>query len=209
MNDFSDLSWEDMEHLVGELFEKKGYDVEVTKLTGDFGIDVWVEKNGMKIGIQVKHWNNDVGFDDVAKTLGSNLGKANRYIIISTKSGFTPQALEHQRQHSHLIELWDTSRFRKELDGLNIFPNSIKQPVTFRCEKTNSILDYGKPKREDSQKISKSTQISLYSFISGIIALFFTEHIWYISIPLFVIAIMIPLIKAMWQVADWAERKIR
>ncbi len=114
-NEFMKFSWRQMEELTGKLFEKKGYSVEVTQASGDFGIDVWASKNEEKIGIQVKHWNKDVGFDDVTKTLGSNLGKANKYILISTKSFFTNQAWDHQRQHSHLIELWDTNRFREEL----------------------------------------------------------------------------------------------
>ena len=114
-NNFVRFNWRQMEELTGKLFTKKGYSVEVTQASADFGIDVWATKNGEKIGIQVKHWNQDVGFDDVTKTLGSNLGKANKYILISTKSFFTNQAWEHQRQHSHLIELWDTNRFRKEL----------------------------------------------------------------------------------------------
>jgi len=114
-NNFSRFSWRDMEELTGKLFEKKGYTVKVTQASSDFGIDVWATKNSEIIGIQVKHWNNDVGFDDVTKTLGSNLGKATKYILISTKSFFTNQAWTHQKQHSHLIDLWDTNRFRKEL----------------------------------------------------------------------------------------------
>jgi HJR/Mrr/RecB family endonuclease len=114
-NNFENLGWRQMEELTGELFRKKGYSVELTPSTGDYGIDVWAKKDGMIIGIQVKKWRNDVGFDDVAKTLGSNLSKANKYILISTTSFFTPQAWEHQRQHSTIIELWDTNRFKKEL----------------------------------------------------------------------------------------------
>jgi len=111
-----------MEELTGKLFEKMGYSVEVTKQSGDFGIDVWATNESMKIGIQVKKWKSNVGFDDVSKTLGSNLGKANKYILISTDSFFTSQALEWQSQHSHMIELWDTDRFKKELNdsGLTI-----------------------------------------------------------------------------------------
>lgn len=129
-NGFANFSWREMEELTGKLFEKKGYSVEVTKSTSDFGIDVWAERNGEKIGIQVKKWKNDVGFDEVTKTLGSNLGKANKYILISTISFFTNQAWEHQRQHSHLIELWDTNRFRKELRDNFIKQSNSNKPVT-------------------------------------------------------------------------------
>jgi len=114
-NNFSNISWKEMEELTGELFRKKGYSVEVTQSTNDYGIDVWAIKDEMIIGIQVKKWQSDVGFDDVAKTLGSNMSKANKYILISTTSFFTPQALNHQRLHSAIIELWDTNRFKNEL----------------------------------------------------------------------------------------------
>jgi restriction system protein len=112
---FSKFDWRQMEELTGKLFEKKGYEVEVTQGSGDYGIDVWAKKDGMTLGIQVKKWRNDVGFEDVAKTLGSNMSKANKYILISTTSFFTPQAWKHQKQHSTIIELWDTNKFRQEL----------------------------------------------------------------------------------------------
>ena len=140
-NQFSRFSWRQMEELTGKLFEKKGYDVEVTQASADFGIDVWASKNGEKVGIQVKHWSKDVGFDDVTKTLGSNLGKANRYILISTKSFFTNQAWEHQKQHAHLIELWDTNKFRQELR--DNFVNTTKSNPTTIQTNTDSF-DYDK-----------------------------------------------------------------
>ena len=114
-NNFLNISWREMEELAGELFRRKGYSVKVTQATNDYGIDVWAIKDEMVTGIQVKKWQSDVGFDDVAKTLGSNMSKANKYILISTTSFFTPQALKHQRLHSTIIELWDTNRFKKEL----------------------------------------------------------------------------------------------
>jgi len=122
-NNFLEISWRKMEELTGELFRRKGYSVKVTQSSNDYGIDVWAKKDGMVIGIQVKKWHSDVGFDDVAKTLGSNMSKANKYILISTTSFFTPQAWRHQRQHSTIIELWDTDRFKKELRK-----NFAKQP---------------------------------------------------------------------------------
>jgi len=141
---FLRYSWREMEDLTGKLFKKKGYSVEVTQGSVDFGIDVWAEKDGITTGIQVKKWNSDVGFDDVTKTLGSNLGKANKYILISTTSFFTPQAWEHQRQHSHLIELWDTDRFRKELrDNFIKIPYS-KPPATFVKDDKIDSFDFDK-----------------------------------------------------------------
>jgi len=121
-NNFQRFSWENAEDLVGKLFEKKGYVVTVgiegpngiRKRQGDFGIDVEAKNASEYLGIQVKHWNNDVGFEDVAKTLGVSQ-KYNKVIIVSTKSGFTLQAQNHAADNHYLIELWDSNRFKQEL----------------------------------------------------------------------------------------------
>ena len=121
-NNFSRFSWQQAEDLVGKLFEKKGYSVTVgvptadggTKRQGDFGIDVEAKDEREYLGIQVKHWSMDVGFEDVAKTLGV-AQKFNKVIIVSTKSGFTSQAWEHAQKNPYLIELWDSNKFKNEL----------------------------------------------------------------------------------------------
>jgi len=124
------VTWKQAEDLVGKLFEKKGYNVTVgvptldgkIKRNGDFGIDVRARNDEHYLGIQVKHWNSNVDFDDVAKTLGV-AQEYNKVIIVSTKSGFTPQALQHASNNSSLIELWDSARFIQELKdhSLNIY----------------------------------------------------------------------------------------
>ena len=121
-NNFSRFSWQQAEDLVGKLFEKKGYSVTIgvptadggTKRQGDFGIDVEAKNEKEYLGVQVKHWSMDVGFEDVAKTLGV-AQKFNKVIIVSTKSGFTSQALEHAQKNPYLIELWDSNKFKNEL----------------------------------------------------------------------------------------------
>ena len=86
--------------------KKKGYSVEVTKPTGDFGIDVEAKKDKKFIGIQVKHWkkSSNVRFEDVAKTLGV-AQKFEKVIIVSTKSGFTPQSWKYAQMYQDKIEL--------------------------------------------------------------------------------------------------------
>ncbi len=121
-NNFVRFSWQQAEDLVGKLFEKKGYSITVgvptadggTKRQGDFGIDVEAKNGKEYLGIQVKHWSMDVGFEDVAKTLGV-AQKFNKVIIVSTKSGFTSQALQHAEKNPYLIELWDSNKFKNEL----------------------------------------------------------------------------------------------
>ena len=133
-NNFSRFSWQQAEDLVGKLFEKKGYTVTIgvptadggTKRQGDFGIDVEAKNGKEYLGIQVKHWSMDVGFEDVAKTLGV-AQKFNKVIIVSTKSGFTSQALEHAQNNPYLIELWDSNKFKNELRQYLISSTNIQE----------------------------------------------------------------------------------
>ncbi|MDC6463363.1 restriction endonuclease [Nitrosopumilus sp.] len=121
-DDIETLTFEEAEDLVGKLFEANGYDVTIgvtakdgsNKRSQDGGIDVRVEKGNKKIGIQVKHWKDNVSFPSVSGTLGVSKGFT-KMIVISTISGFTKSALEFAKEN-HDIELWDSKKFKKELN---------------------------------------------------------------------------------------------
>jgi len=154
---FSRFTWRHMEELTGKLFEKKGYEVTVTQSTGDFGIDVEAKNSTEFLGIQVKHWNQDVGFEDCAKTIGVS-NKYNKAIIISTKSGFTPQSWTFQQENSYRLELWNTDRFKKELrENLIDFTDQI----TFdqQIEKDDKIVQSLKNDKIDSFDFDKGFNI--------------------------------------------------
>jgi len=114
-NNFSNYNPYQMEDLVGKLFEKKGYESEVTQKSGDFGIDVWAKNLNEKIGIQVKHQENDVGYDTIVKTVGSVITKANKVIIVSTKSAFSKQCYEYQINYPHFVFLWNSKKLKEEI----------------------------------------------------------------------------------------------
>ena len=102
------------EKLVAHLFAKKGYSAEVTRGSGDMGVDVMARNSTEAITIQVKKWNANVGGPDVHKTLGSMVSqKATRAIVITT-SDFTNQAYEIQKSGSP-IDLWNGKRLNAEL----------------------------------------------------------------------------------------------
>jgi hypothetical protein len=85
------------EELIGELLERIGFeDVEVTKRSGDGGIDV---RGVLTVGgvtrvrtaIQVKRWANNVP-DRIVRELRGSIGPAEQGLIITT-SGFTKPAI--------------------------------------------------------------------------------------------------------------------
>lgn len=108
---FSFMSPYDFEEFIARLFDTQGYKTEVTKKTGDYGVDVIAEKGLEKIAIQCKKYQegNSVGNQTVQMLLGAmqlkNL-KANKGIIITT-SEFTKQA--YKQAESNNVELWNKS----------------------------------------------------------------------------------------------------
>ena len=121
-NGFERFSWQEMEDLVGKLFEKKGYSTQVgvssvdgmgVKRSGDFGIDVRASNDIISIGIQVKHHSSNVAYDTIAKTLGVSQD-FDKVLVINTKTGFTPQSFTFANNEKKL-ELWDSKRFNEEI----------------------------------------------------------------------------------------------
>ena len=51
----------EFEQLIGELFRKAGFKVNVTKKSGDQGADLIVEKDGVSTAIQTKKYAGSVG----------------------------------------------------------------------------------------------------------------------------------------------------
>jgi HJR/Mrr/RecB family endonuclease len=82
-----DVTWEEFEHLVGELYRIRGYDVEVTQRTDDLGIDVWAERDGERTAIQVKQFSegNTVGRETLQKLLSTIArGEADNVVVITS-----------------------------------------------------------------------------------------------------------------------------
>ena len=65
------LSGIDFENYLKSLFENMGYSVETTKVTGDYGADLIVEKKGKKSIIQAKCYNHTVGVKAVQEIVAA------------------------------------------------------------------------------------------------------------------------------------------
>ena len=95
----------EFEKFIAELFSKMGYESEITKASGDQGIDVIASKNGNKIGIQAKCYSSSVGNKAVQEAVaGKNHYRLDKAIVV-TNNFFTDAA--QQLAQSNSIILWD------------------------------------------------------------------------------------------------------
>ena len=101
-----DISWVDemsgpeFEHYIGDLFACLGFDVEVTKRSGDYGVDVICEKGGERIAIQAKRHSQKVNLKAVQEVVtGMKKHNCNRSMAI-TSNYFSPSAIELARHNN-------------------------------------------------------------------------------------------------------------
>ncbi len=88
-----EMSGPEFEHYIGDLFACLGFDVEVTKGSGDYGVDVICEKGGERIAIQAKRHSQKVNLKAVQEVVaGMKIHRCNKSMVVTT-SYFSPSAL--------------------------------------------------------------------------------------------------------------------
>lgn len=103
--DLDGLDGYEFESFLKDLFSKKGYQVEQTKLSGDQGADLVVVKFGEKKVIQAKRFGGKVGNKAVQEIMAAiSLYQAQKGMVI-TNNYFTSSALELAKSNN--IELID------------------------------------------------------------------------------------------------------
>jgi restriction system protein len=99
----------EFERHVAEFYRRSGFCVQLTKVTGDQGIDVLADGKGGRIGIQVKQYCNAVGNDAVQEVVaGLAFHRCSRGVVVTT-SRFTPAAKALARAHD--VELIDGATY--------------------------------------------------------------------------------------------------
>ena len=100
----------EFENFCADLLRDKGYsNVSVTSASGDQGIDLLAEKDGLSWGFQCKRWgkSNHVGNDVIRETYaGKAFYHCDKAVVITTSS-FTRKAVECAKELE--ILLWDRS----------------------------------------------------------------------------------------------------
>lgn len=96
------LDWFQFEKLVAAIYENKGYKVQ--RLGGanpDGGMDLLIQKDGLKSVVQCKHWKSwDVGVRNIREFLGTLTDQKISNGIFITLKGYTADAKELAAKHN-------------------------------------------------------------------------------------------------------------
>jgi hypothetical protein len=93
---FKDLTWDEFEMFVGEMYRRKGYSVEISGGDGsDGGIDLVLRKDEARVLVQCKNWNSSkVGAREIREFFGVVIAEYATRGIFVTAGDYTRDALE-------------------------------------------------------------------------------------------------------------------
>jgi hypothetical protein len=100
----------EFEEFLKKFFETLGYNVELTKSTGDQGADLIIKKYDEKIAVQAKCYSGSVGNSSVQEIVAAKKYYQCNGAMVVTNSYFTNGAIDLAKVNN--VELWD----RKKLE---------------------------------------------------------------------------------------------
>ena len=108
-----EMDGHEFEYFCADLLERQGFvDVEVTRGSGDFGVDILAEKDGVTYAVQCKRYQGPVGVDAVLRTYAGRDYYDCMVGAVMTNQYFTAPAVEAAGKLR--ILLWD----RGYVDGM-------------------------------------------------------------------------------------------
>lgn len=117
IDDIDLMDGTEFEELIAKLFRKMGYDAEVTKASGDQGIDVIATKNGFKYGIQAKCYSGQVGNSAIQEVVAGKTYYSLNKAIVVTNNFFTKSAIKLAEANG--VVLWDRNILKEKLIYIN------------------------------------------------------------------------------------------
>ena len=86
------LTGTEFENFLKSLFENMGYEVELTKATGDYGVDLIISKKGKKTIVQAKCYNHTVGVKAVQEIVAGREHYGIKSAMVVTNNYFSREA---------------------------------------------------------------------------------------------------------------------
>jgi restriction system protein len=95
------------------LFKNRGYGVQSTPYTGDYGADHIITKHGVRTVVQAKRYSKSVGLEAVQQIVASKATYDCTEALVVTNADFTKAAYELARVNN--VQLWERGRLVEEL----------------------------------------------------------------------------------------------
>lgn len=114
-SELDDMEGHDFEYYCAALLEKRGFlEVEVTKGSGDYGVDILAEKDGVTYAIQCKCYASPIGVKAVQEAYSGRDYYDRMVGAVLTNQYFTTPAVEAAKKLK--ILLWDRGYLERMME---------------------------------------------------------------------------------------------
>jgi restriction system protein len=107
------MTGERFEEFLAHFFAARGYNVKTTPRTGDYGVDLVLQKSREIIVVQAKCWKGNVGVGAIQEVHAGKAHYGANKAMVVTNSHFTDAARKLARSTS--VNLWDREELRKQI----------------------------------------------------------------------------------------------
>lgn len=116
--EWDDMEGHEFEHFCADLLKRRGFqDVVVTKGSGDFGIDILAERDGISYGIQCKNYQSPIGVKAVQEVYAGRDYYDCMVGVVMSNQYFTGPAVEAAKKLK--IVLWDRGYIEEMLEEVD------------------------------------------------------------------------------------------
>lgn len=117
-DEFQDMEGHDFEYFCADLLRQRGFiEVEVTKGSGDYGIDILAEKEGVTYAVQCKCYTAPVGVKAIQEAYAGRDYYDRMVGAVMTNQYFTSPAVEAAKKLK--ILLWDRGYIDEMMEEKN------------------------------------------------------------------------------------------
>lgn len=114
--DIDNMSGLEFEHFLKRLFERCGYGVETTPITGDYGGDLVLSKKGIKTLVQAKHHTRAISIDAVQQIVAAKRIYDCQKCLVISNSTYTKRAIKLAIANN--VSLWDINILESIIDAV-------------------------------------------------------------------------------------------
>lgn len=116
--EMDDMEGHEFEYFCADLLRDKGFlDVEVTRGSGDFGVDILAEKDGVTYAVQCKCYNAPIGIKAVQEIYAGRDYYDRMVGVVMTNQYFTSAAVDAAKKLK--ILLWDRGYLESMMEELD------------------------------------------------------------------------------------------
>jgi restriction system protein len=116
LSEIDRMDGHEFERFLVTLFKRLGYKAShIGASGGDFGADLIIEKEGAKICVQAKNYDNSVGNDAVQQAIAGAAYYDCQAALVVTNSTFTKAAVEQAAGSNLPVTLWDRNLLAEKL----------------------------------------------------------------------------------------------